>query len=183
VGNFCPPFPDPADKINADPEPDPELQDWNKIALLIAVSFSAMFEHDMEEKKNSRVEVKDVEADVMADMLRYPDMHRYGDMLIAHVCRHAQICRHAHCSGMQTCTDLQTCSLLRYADVHRYADMLIAQVGIQTCTDMQICPGLSTYSLLRYPDMHRYADMPRFVDMLIAQVSRHAQICRYAQVC
>jgi hypothetical protein len=30
-----------------------------------------MFEHDMEEKKNSRVEVKDVEADVMADMLRY----------------------------------------------------------------------------------------------------------------
>ena len=31
---------------------------------------SAMFEHDMEEKKNSRVEVKDVEAEVMADMLR-----------------------------------------------------------------------------------------------------------------
>ncbi len=27
----------------------------------------------MEEKKNSRVEVKDVEADVMADMLRYAD--------------------------------------------------------------------------------------------------------------
>ena len=37
--------------------------------------FSAMFEHDMEEKKNSRVEVKDVEADVMADMLRYT--HKY----------------------------------------------------------------------------------------------------------
>jgi hypothetical protein len=36
-----------------------------------------MFEHDMEEKKNSRVEVKDVEADVMADMLRYP--HRNFD--------------------------------------------------------------------------------------------------------
>ena len=34
-----------------------------------------MFEHDMEEKKNSRVEVKDVEADVMADMLRYT--HKY----------------------------------------------------------------------------------------------------------
>ena len=30
----------------------------------------AMFEHDMEEKKSSRVEVKDVEADVMAEMLR-----------------------------------------------------------------------------------------------------------------
>ncbi len=66
---FPEPGPDPADKINADPEPDPELR--NKLALLIAVSFPAMFEHDMEEKKNSRVEVKDVEADVMADMLRY----------------------------------------------------------------------------------------------------------------
>jgi hypothetical protein len=66
-----------------------------KLALLIAVSFPAMFEHDMEEKKNSRVEVKDVEADVMADMLRYADMHRYADMLIAQVCRRAQICRHA----------------------------------------------------------------------------------------
>ena len=30
-----------------------------------------MFEHDMEEKKNSRVEVKDVEPDVMAELLRF----------------------------------------------------------------------------------------------------------------
>ena len=30
-----------------------------------------MFEHDMEEKKNSRVEVKDVDPDVMAEMLRF----------------------------------------------------------------------------------------------------------------
>ncbi len=73
-GSFCPPGPDPAVKVNADPEPKPEL------SLLIAVLFSAMFEHDMEEKKNSRVEVKDVEADVMADMLRYADMHRYAEM-------------------------------------------------------------------------------------------------------
>ncbi len=73
--------PDPAVKTSVDPEPDPELQHWNKVALLIAVSFSAMFEHDMEEKKNSRVEVKDVEADVMADMLRYADMLMYPDML------------------------------------------------------------------------------------------------------
>jgi len=42
-------------------------------AILAARSqvFQAMFEHDMEEKKNSRVEVKDVEADVMAEMLRF----------------------------------------------------------------------------------------------------------------
>ena len=30
-----------------------------------------MFEHDMEEKKNSRVEVKDVEPEVMAELLRF----------------------------------------------------------------------------------------------------------------
>ena len=29
-----------------------------------------MFEHDMEEKKSSRVEVKDVDPEVMAEMLR-----------------------------------------------------------------------------------------------------------------
>ena len=32
---------------------------------------AAMFEHDMEEKKNSRVEVKDVEPEVMAELLRF----------------------------------------------------------------------------------------------------------------
>ena len=30
-----------------------------------------MFDHDMEEKKNSRVEVKDVEPEVMAELLRF----------------------------------------------------------------------------------------------------------------
>ena len=32
---------------------------------------AAMFDHDMEEKKNSRVEVKDVEPEVMAELLRF----------------------------------------------------------------------------------------------------------------
>lgn len=42
-------------------------------ALLTARSqvFAAMFEHDMEESKQNRVEVKDVDPDVMADMLRF----------------------------------------------------------------------------------------------------------------
>ncbi|XP_040563847.1 speckle-type POZ protein B [Lepeophtheirus salmonis] len=42
-------------------------------ALLTARSqvFAAMFEHDMEESKHNRVEVKDVDPDVMADMLRF----------------------------------------------------------------------------------------------------------------
>ena len=39
--------------------------------ILLSLLVAAMFEHDMEEKKNSRVEVKDVEADVMAEMLRF----------------------------------------------------------------------------------------------------------------
>ena len=33
--------------------------------------FSAMFEHDMEESKRNRVDVTDVDSDVMADMLRF----------------------------------------------------------------------------------------------------------------
>ena len=39
--------------------------------IILSLHVAAMFEHDMEEKKNSRVEVKDVEADVMAEMLRF----------------------------------------------------------------------------------------------------------------
>ena len=37
----------------------------------LIVMLAAMFEHDMEEKKNSRVEVKDVEPEVMAELLRF----------------------------------------------------------------------------------------------------------------
>ena len=33
--------------------------------------FRAMFEHDMEEKKNSAVNVEDVESDAMASMLHF----------------------------------------------------------------------------------------------------------------
>ena len=38
---------------------------------LLTEMLAAMFEHDMEEKKNSRVEVKDVEPEVMAELLRF----------------------------------------------------------------------------------------------------------------
>ena len=42
-------------------------------AILAARSqvFEAMFKYDMEEKKSSRVEVKDCEPEVMAEMLRF----------------------------------------------------------------------------------------------------------------
>ncbi len=42
-------------------------------AILVSRStvFAAMFHHDMEESKHNRVEVKDMDSDVMADMLRF----------------------------------------------------------------------------------------------------------------
>jgi hypothetical protein len=42
-------------------------------AILTARSpvLAAMFEHDMKERKHNRVEVNDMDPDVMADMLRY----------------------------------------------------------------------------------------------------------------
>ena len=41
------------------------------VLLSYQYCFAAMFDHDMEEKKNSRVEVKDVEPEVMAELLRF----------------------------------------------------------------------------------------------------------------
>ena len=42
-----------------------------QVTQSLIVMLAAMFEHDMEEKKNSRVEVKDVEPEVMAELLRF----------------------------------------------------------------------------------------------------------------
>ena len=60
-------------------------------ALLVARSqvFAAMFEHDMEEAKHNRVEVKDVDSEVMDQMLRFiytgkaPDLERMAAELLA----------------------------------------------------------------------------------------------------
>ena len=40
-------------------------------ALCRSTVFRAMFEHDMEEKKNSAVNVEDVESDAMESMLQF----------------------------------------------------------------------------------------------------------------
>ena len=51
--------------------------------------FAAMFEHDMEEAKHNRVEVKDVDSEVMDQMLRFiytgkaPDLERMAAELLA----------------------------------------------------------------------------------------------------
>ena len=60
-------------------------------SLLVARSqvFAAMFEHDMEEAKHNRVEVKDVDSEVMDQMLRFiytgkaPDLERMAAELLA----------------------------------------------------------------------------------------------------
>ena len=43
----------------------------NSLALCRSTVFRAMFEHDMEEKKNSAVNVEDVESDAMESMLQF----------------------------------------------------------------------------------------------------------------
>ena len=60
-------------------------------SLLVARSqvFAAMFEHDMEEAKHNRVDVKDVDSEVMDQMLRFiytgkaPDLERMAAELLA----------------------------------------------------------------------------------------------------
>ena len=48
--------------------------------------FSAMFEHDMEESKRNRVDVTDVDSDVMADMLRFIYTGKVSIIVDRHVC-------------------------------------------------------------------------------------------------
>ena len=51
--------------------------------------FSAMFEHEMEERKQNRVDITDVDPDVMREMLRFiytgkaPNLDRMADDLLA----------------------------------------------------------------------------------------------------
>jgi len=105
-------------------------------AILAARSqvFQAMFEHDMEEKKNSRVEVKDVEADVMAEMLRFIYMGRttcletMADSLLAAADKYALdrlkvMCEEALCNGL---TVENVSEVLILADLHS-AEQLKAQ--------------------------------------------------------
>ena len=51
--------------------------------------FNAMFEHEMEEKKHGRVEITDVEPEVMNEILRFiytgkaPNLEKMADELLA----------------------------------------------------------------------------------------------------
>ena len=50
--------------------------------------FHAMFEHDMEEKKNSAVNVEDVESDAMERMLHYIYS---GEMIVGLLCNYGLV--------------------------------------------------------------------------------------------
>jgi len=96
--------------------------------------FQAMFEHDMEEKKNSRVEVKDVDPDVMAEMLRFIYTGRTAalDQMAAELLAAADkyalerlkvMCEEALCNGL---TVDNVSDVLILADLHS-AEQLKAQ--------------------------------------------------------
>ena len=107
-------------------------------AILAARSqvFQAMFSHDMEEKKNCRVEVKDVEPDVMAELLRFiytgktaANLESMAADLLAAADKYALerlkvMCEEALCNGL---TVENVCDVLKIADLHS-AEQLKAQV-------------------------------------------------------
>jgi hypothetical protein len=128
-------------------------------AILAARSqvFQAMFEHDMAEKKNSRVEVKDVEADVMAEMLRFiytgrtVNVETMASDLLAAADKYALerlkvMCEEALCNGL---TIDNVSEVLILADLHS-ADQLKAQV-----TDWRPPTLLFTISLFSGNRVHQ----------------------------
>ncbi|ESN98578.1 hypothetical protein HELRODRAFT_101749 [Helobdella robusta] len=82
-------------------------------AILAArsVVFNAMFEHEMEERKQNRVEITDVDQDVLYEMLRYiytgkaPNLNKMADELLAAADKYALdrlkvMCEEALCSNL-----------------------------------------------------------------------------------
>ncbi|KRX83677.1 Protein roadkill [Trichinella nativa] len=106
-------------------------------AILAARSavFAAMFEHEMEERKLNRVVITDVDAEVMANMLRYiytgqapPNLESIADDLLAAADKYALerlkvMCEQALCAGL---TVENACDTLILADLHS-ADQLKQQ--------------------------------------------------------
>ncbi|WAR05495.1 RDX-like protein [Mya arenaria] len=102
-------------------------------AILAARSmvFNAMFAHEMEEKKQNRVDIEDVEHEVMREMLRFiytgkaPNLDRMADDLLAAADKYALdrlkvMCEEALCSNL---TVDNVCEILVLADLHS-ADQL-----------------------------------------------------------
>lgn len=105
-------------------------------AVLAARSpvFAAMFEHEMEERKHNRVEITDVDADVLKEMLRFiytgksNNLEKMADDLLAAADKYALerlkvMCEEALCSGLSV---ENAAEVLILADLHS-ADQLKAQ--------------------------------------------------------
>jgi len=97
-------------------------------AVLAARStvFSAMFEHEMEERKQNRVTISDVDYDVMKEMLRFiyagssPNLDKMADALLAaadkyNLERLKVMCEQALCANL---TVENACDTLILADLH-----------------------------------------------------------------
>ncbi|KAG1682115.1 Protein roadkill [Nymphon striatum] len=93
-----------------------------------------MFEHEMEERKQNRVEITDVDHEVMKEMLRFiytgkaPNLDKMADDLLAAADKYALdrlkvMCEEALCSNMTIDTAAE---VLMLADLHS-ADQLKAQ--------------------------------------------------------
>jgi len=123
-------------------------------SLLVARSqvFAAMFEHDMEEAKHGRVEVKDVDSEVMDQMLRFiytgkaPDLERMAAELLAAADKYALdrlkvMCEEALCNSLSV---ENVSEVLILADLHS-AEQLKAQaiefINNRHATDVMETPG------------------------------------------
>ncbi|CAN7984186.1 unnamed protein product, partial [Ixodes hexagonus] len=104
-------------------------------AILAARSpvFAAMFEHEMEEKKQNRVEITDMDHEVLREMLRFiytgraPNLDKMADDLLAAADKYALerlkvMCEEALCSNLSVETAAE---VLILADMHS-ADQLKA---------------------------------------------------------
>lgn len=102
-------------------------------AILAArsVVFNAMFEHEMEERKQNRVEITDVEHNVMTEMLRFvytgkvSNLDKMADELLAAADKYALerlkvMCEESLCNGLSVDN---VCEILVLADLHS-ADQL-----------------------------------------------------------
>jgi len=105
-------------------------------AVLAARSpvFAAMFEHEMEERKQNRVEIADVDVDVLREMLRFiytgkaSSLEKMADDLLAAADKYALerlkvMCEEALCQGLSV---ENAADVLILADLHS-ADQLKAQ--------------------------------------------------------
>lgn len=97
-------------------------------AVLAARScvFNAMFEHDMEESKQNRVEIQDCDQEVVTEMLRFiytgkaPNLSRMADELLAAADKYALerlkvLCEEALCTNLSIDN---VCDVLALADLH-----------------------------------------------------------------